>query len=45
MTPVDFLDPVGATILQVIGGRGRLIGGSLMILRRLEMAVEEALLA
>lgn len=42
--PVDFLDPGGATILQAIGGRGRLIRGSLMIFRRLETAVEEVLL-
>lgn len=38
--PAAFLDP-GATILQAIGGRGRLISGSLMIFRRRDTAVDD----
>lgn len=41
-TPIAFLDP--CITLQAIGGRGRFIKGSLMILRRLETAVDEVLL-
>lgn len=38
--PAAFLEP-GATILQAIGGKGRLISGSLMIFRRRDTAVDD----
>lgn len=43
VAPDDFFDP-GATILQAIGGKGRLTSGSLIIFLRLEKAVDEVLL-
>lgn len=42
VTPLAFLEP-GGNILRAIGGRGRLIKGSLIIFRRLETAVDDPL--